>query len=72
MSCYLCGKPHDLRPYGPKGEMVCYTCAFSTPERKAQTEKSFSSQIAACGDSPVVIGESVGPYPLRIRQGGNV
>ena len=59
-SCYICTSEKELRPYGPKGEDVCFQCAFSTPERKKQTEQSFELQVDACGELPV-IGLNVGP-----------
>jgi len=63
--CYLCGTTEkELRPYGPGGQDVCFPCAMSTPERKAQTEQAFDSQLSACGETPV-IGLDVGPVPLR-------
>lgn len=58
----------ELRPYGPGGSWVCYDCAFSTPERKTQTEGAFSvlldgsSAISPTG--AVVIGEVSGPRPF--------
>ena len=68
--CYDCGTDEEeLRPYGPKGEWVCFTCAFTTPEAKAATENQFSSQMSAAeladerGVS--VIGIEVGPIPLQ-------
>lgn len=64
--CYKegCDKTTDLRPYGPRGEWVCFKCAFATPEDKAATEKSFGSQLDAAG-TVVVLGEETGPRPLR-------
>ncbi len=35
--CELCGKVDELRPYGPKGERICYDCAMKdepTTERQ--------------------------------------
>ncbi len=65
MKCHYCDKvhePYDLRPYGPRGAMVCFPCAMSTPEREAETARNFASQLNACG--PVaIIGSEVGPYP---------
>lgn len=29
--CDLCGKKDELRPYGPKGENVCYSCGQKDP-----------------------------------------
>jgi hypothetical protein len=63
--CYLCGTAEkELRPYGPKRQDVCFPCAMSTPERKAETERSFDAQLDACGNAPV-IGLDVGPVPLK-------
>lgn len=52
----------ELRPYGPKGEWVCFKCAFGSQEAKATTEAMFEQQLAACGNS-VLIGLDVGPVP---------
>lgn len=30
--CELCGKVDELRPYGPKGERICYECGMKNPE----------------------------------------
>ena len=29
--CELCGKIDELRPYGPKGERVCFDCGMKDP-----------------------------------------
>lgn len=63
-SCYLCACSDDLRPYGPKGEWVCFSCAMATPERKRETERQFAAQLAGI-DGPAVIGEEIGPYPAE-------
>ena len=66
MKCYYCGdESRDLRPYGPRGAMVCFGCAMATPERKAETERNFGSQLDACGDVAVIDGSPVGPYPAE-------
>lgn len=59
--CYLCGQLSELRPYGPRGEMVCFPCAMK-PENKAATEQQFTTQLNAAGHV-AIIGEAVGPYP---------
>jgi hypothetical protein len=28
MRCELCGKVEECRPYGPKGEQVCFECGM--------------------------------------------
>lgn len=65
MKCYKCGKPagkgpDELRPYGPKGEMVCFTCGMEDEET---TTKQFDKQLDACGPVAVIDGSNVGPYP---------
>ncbi len=30
--CDLCGKIAELRPYGPNGEAVCFTCGMKDEE----------------------------------------
>lgn len=66
-SCHHCGKQTDLRPYGPKGEWVCFDCAFSTPERKAATEQQFAEQLNAAG--PVSLLTDNGPVPFEPTKG---
>ena len=65
MKCHYCETADDLRPYGPRGAMVCFGCAMSTPERKAETWRNFGAQLDACGPEAVLDGSSAGPYPLR-------
>lgn len=63
--CHYCGSAlKELRPYGPRGEMVCFTCAMETPERKAQTSRAFGMQLIGAGPV-VVIGEATGPRPFN-------
>lgn len=63
--CHYCGKTNDLRPYGPRGAMVCFDCAMSTPERKAETEHNFAVQLDAAGPVAMIDGTEVGPYPAK-------
>lgn len=65
MKCHYCDKTSDLRPYGPRGSMVCFKCAMSTPEREAETGKNFSIQLAASGQVAVIDGTEKGPYPAK-------
>jgi len=30
--CDLCGEIAELRPYGPKGECICYKCGMKNPK----------------------------------------
>lgn len=65
--CYKgCGATKDLRPYGPRGEWVCFQCAFATPEDKRSTEAAFRLQLDAAivaGNGVAIAGSEVGPYP---------
>lgn len=72
--CYKCNREEnfptknkddqvELRPYGPRGEWVCFRCAMETEESRAQTKRSFLQQLGAC-ESPV-IGLNVGPIELE-------
>lgn len=65
MKCNYCGTTKDLRPYGPRGSMVCFACAMETPERKAEAMRNFETQLRACGPVAVIDGSEVGPYPLQ-------
>lgn len=68
MKCDYCSNEDELRPYGENGAMICFDCAFATPERAATTEKNFLNQMNACGESIVVIGAEAGPFPMGKRQ----
>ena len=63
--CHYCDKTGDLRPYGPKGAMVCFSCAMSTSERKSEAERNFAAQLNAAGPVPMIDGTEVGPYPAK-------
>lgn len=65
MKCHYCDKTSDLRPYGPRGAMVCFCCAMSTPERKAVTKHNFSMQLNAIAGPAVIDGTEAGPYPAE-------
>lgn len=65
MKCHYCEKTTDLRPYGPRGAMVCFSCAMSTPDRKSETERNFGFQLEAAGPVACVDGTEVGPYPAK-------
>lgn len=65
--CETCKKPEnfpdepksELRPYGPGGSMICFSCAFATPETEKQTENNFLTIVEATNAAglPYVIGE---------------
>mgnify|MGYP001404359925 CR=1 FL=1 len=65
MKCHYCDKTNDLRPYGPKGSMVCFSCAMGSPERKAETERNFAVQLDAAGPMALIDGTEAGPYPAE-------
>lgn len=72
MKCHYCPATHDLRPYGPTGATVCFSCAMSTPERKAETERNFAVQLDAAGPVAMIDGTGVGPYPAKYAKGHNL
>jgi hypothetical protein len=64
-TCHYCNMPGDLRPYGPKGAMVCFQCAMATPEREKEAGEMFGLQLNASGPVAVIDGSQVGPYPAK-------
>jgi hypothetical protein len=38
--CELCGKKAETRPYGPKGERVCFECGMQNPGECARAVSS--------------------------------
>jgi hypothetical protein len=44
--CELCGKTAETRPYGPKGEKVCFECGMKD---KAACEKGFKKLVLGIG-----------------------
>ena len=69
MRCHYCDKTNDLRPYGEKGTMVCFSCAMETPERKAATEQNFRMQLDAAGPVALIDDTEAGPYPIKHNAG---
>jgi len=68
-ACHYClqmKESWDLRPYGPRGALVCFYCAM-LPQHKAETERNLVAQLDACGPV-VVIGGDAGPVPLKAPQ----
>jgi hypothetical protein len=52
--CQLCGAENeDLRPYGPNGECICFTCGMKD---EATTAKQFGKLL---GDSDTVVFKEV-------------
>lgn len=60
MKCETCGSEKECRPYGANGAMICFQCAFATPEAKARTECNYSMQLEAAGPQALV-GLECGP-----------
>jgi hypothetical protein len=62
----------ELRPYGPGGAMVCYSCATETPWRERAARAAFDALLDAnAAISPggvVAIGETQGPRPFLSGQ----
>lgn len=43
--CTDCGRDRELRPYGPRGERICFECAMATPESKSIAERQMRQLI---------------------------
>lgn len=55
-TCHYCKDDfydEDVRPYGPKGQDVCYDCAMK-PENKGATKQMFQKTLDACGPNVVL------------------
>lgn len=65
-TCHYCqSADKELRPYGPGGADVCFSCAMETPEREQQTANAFGALLdgaaAASETGVVIIGDADGP-----------
>jgi hypothetical protein len=73
--CGTCGGAEDfpadpeseLRPYGPGGSLICYGCAFGSPEAEATTKRSmtalFEASAATSPEGGIVLTDD-DPQPL--------
>jgi hypothetical protein len=83
MLCHSCGRAavppgnqpdfgkRELRPYGPGGAPVCYECAFTTPERTAQTEGAFIAILEAneaISPTGATVLDGAAPRPLEVHE----
>lgn len=66
IACIYCRTRADLRPYGPRGAFLCFSCMKAEPEREAEAFRQFAAQLEAAGRR-AVIGHEAGPYPLESR-----
>lgn len=41
-TCELCGKVDELRPYGPHGENICFSCGMKD---EASTKRMFAQRL---------------------------
>jgi predicted transcriptional regulator len=60
--CSVCSKSQDvveLRPYGKNGTPICFSCAMSTPEMKAQTEAEFEKVLNGAGPVAVITDDGI-------------
>lgn len=67
--CFYCGQPGDLRPYGPKGSMVCFPCGTSDPERAKETGDNFIAGLMAAfehGNIVVMDADTGMLYPVTV------
>lgn len=45
--CELCGKKDELRPYGPRGESICFDCGM---ENRETTHAAFMAFLHGPGE----------------------
>ena len=45
--CQLCGKVAEVRPYGPNGANVCFTCGMKD---EAEAARRFGARIESAGN----------------------
>ncbi len=66
--CHYCGTTEHLRPYGPGGAPICFSCMKASPEREAEAGRNFAVQLdAAQAMSPIgsaFIGDDLPPTPV--------
>lgn len=65
--CDTCKKPEnfpedsksELRPYGPGGSLICFRCAFETPEAIQRTRDIFRLHVDMndAAGIPTIIGK---------------
>ena len=62
-TCYKCGTgDRELRPYGPGGVDVCYSCAMSTTDGIAAAEEQLGKLLDAAPN--LELGPQ-GPRPVK-------
>ncbi len=42
MTCAFCGNTDETRPYGPRGEEICFDCAMKDDKSKATTQRQMN------------------------------
>jgi hypothetical protein len=77
LGCHYCATTaRELRPYGPGGSLICFTCMKASPEREAAAHGALGALLdAAAAISPtgvVAIGDAGGPRPFDPKEPGDV
>lgn len=63
--CDLCGKTAETRPYGPKGESVCFECGMKDKQAASRRfEQHVLGRAATMPESPR--SSAIGPIPPRL------
>jgi len=79
-ACCVCGEPergdaldptgeHDLRPYGPGGQPICWLCA-SKPEREEETNRQIGAAFDAIsdrGEIPAITDAGIFPWNPKVE-----
>lgn len=48
-TCELCGKTDELRPYGPRGESICFDCGM---KNRSTTDAAFGAILDSLDRKP--------------------
>ena len=65
MICRVCGHPGDTRPYGERGQNICFSCMKDGREDEAKMQ--FGAHLNAISETEIVLTEH-GPIPASIAR----
>lgn len=46
-TCSICQQTQEVRPYGPQGALICFTCMKATPGLEEKAKKNFGILLNA-------------------------
>ena len=65
-ACHYCGTTDgEMRPYGPGGSWLCFSCMKADPAREVAAKGAFGALLDATLSltGAAIIGETTGPRP---------